>query len=145
MGIGSCPFDNEGVLTQARTFVENGQLVSYALDAESSRCFGLANTGNAIGSLFDAARSLSFAPGEDDQAALLVKMGRGVLLSEVRPPQLDLKSGEFSMRGIGFWIEHGQVQHALNPFTVSGNLKALFKQIAAVGRDREPVGCSLGR
>ena len=145
MGIGSCPFDSEGVLTQARTFVENGQLVSYALDAESSRRFGLANTGNAIGSLFDAARNLSFASGEDDQSALLVKMGRGVLLSEVRPPQLDLKSGEFSMRGIGFWIEHGEVQHALSPFTVSGNMKALFKQIAAVGRDREPVGRSLGR
>ncbi|ATR81932.1 hypothetical protein CYD26_13945 [Pseudomonas sp. FFUP_PS_473] len=49
------------------------------------------------------------------------------------------------MRGIGFWIEHGEVQHALNPFIVSGNMNALFKQIVAVGRDREPVGRSLGR
>lgn len=145
MGMGSCPFDNEGVLTQARTFVENGQLVSYALDAESARRFGLANTGNSIGNLVDAARNLSFAPGQDGQSALLAKMGRGVLLSEVRTPQLDLKTGEFSMRGIGFWVENGEVQYALNPFTVSGNLKALFKHIVAVGCDLEPTGRSLGR
>src|SRR5206468_3176752 len=46
-GLGSRPFDGEGLPTRKTTVVERGMLTSYLLDTYSGRKLGLASTGNA--------------------------------------------------------------------------------------------------
>ncbi len=48
-GLGSAPFDQEGVATKRRTLVEAGILKSYVLNSYSARKLGLKTTGNAGG------------------------------------------------------------------------------------------------
>lgn len=139
-GLGSVPYDADGVAVTARSFVEDGRLVAYALDAQSARKLGLGNTGNAFATPFEIARNLSFAPGALDQAALRRQMDRGVFVVQARPPSLDLRTGVFSQRAIGYEIEGGEVQQILAPFTLTGNLRDVFRQILAVGNDAPPVG-----
>ncbi|WP_165392188.1 TldD/PmbA family protein [Pseudomonas tructae] len=137
-GIGSIPFDNEGVAVSMRTFVEEGFLRSYALDAASARRLGMKNSGNA--SLpFEQARNLSFVPGPDTQAQLLAQVDRGVFVAEARQPQIDVRQGTFSMRAVGYWVENGEIQYPLSPFTVSGDLLDLFARISVIGNDLEQM------
>ncbi|PSS58002.1 TldD/PmbA family protein [Pseudomonas sp. BBP2017] len=135
-GIGSVPFDLEGCAVAARTFVEQGRLQSYALDATSARRLGMSNTGNAS-IPFEQARNLSFVPGQSSQSELLAQMGSGVLVSEVLPPEVDLQSGAFSMKAIGLWVENGEIQYPLNPFVITADLKEIFGKIQAIGNDLE--------
>lgn len=136
-GLGSVPFDADGVsvTVSPRLFVEQGRLVSYALDAESARRLQLPNTGNAVANPFEIARNLAFAPGDLDQAALCRQMNAGVLVVDARAPRLDLLTGDFTQRAIGYRIEGGERQQVLAPFTLSGNLREIFGRIVAVGND----------
>ena len=53
-GLGSRPFDGEGLATRKTTVVERGVLRSYLLDTYSGRKLGLASTGNAARSVGDS-------------------------------------------------------------------------------------------
>ena len=46
-GLGSRPFDGEGLATRKNTIVERGVLKSYLLDTYSGKKLGLPSTGNA--------------------------------------------------------------------------------------------------
>lgn len=139
-GLGSLPFDADGVRVDSRVFVDKGRLVSYALDAESARRLGLANTGNGVANPFEVARNLCFAPGASDQQSLLRQMNDGVFIVEARPPQLDLRTGDFSQRAIGFQVRGGEVGAVLAPLTLSGNLADVFASVLAIGNDQAAVG-----
>jgi PmbA protein len=139
-GLGSLPFDAEGVRVDSRLFVDDGWLVSYALDAESARRLGLPNTGNAVANPFEIARNLSFVPGDSSQADLLRQMDSGVLVVEARPPQLDLRTGDFTQRAIGFQVRGGAVGAVLAPLTLSGNLADVFSRVLATGNDQPVSG-----
>jgi PmbA protein len=139
-GLGSLPFDADGVRVAGRAFVDDGRLVSYALDVESARRLGLANTGNAVANPFEVARNLCFAPGTLDQDGLLRQMDSGVLVVEARPPQLDLRTGNFSQRAMGFEVRGGEVGAVLAPLTLSGNLADVFSRLLAIGSDQPMTG-----
>lgn len=71
-GLGSSPFDGEGVKTQPRDVVKNGVLQGYFLSTYSARKLGMKTTGNAGGS-----HNLSFTSNltkaRDDLDAMLKK------------------------------------------------------------------------
>lgn len=138
--LGSVPYDSDGVKVTDRTFVEDGHLISYALDAVSARRLSLANTGNGVANPFEVARNLSFAPGMASQEALCRQMDRGILVAQARAPQLDLRSGAFTQRAIGYWVEGGVVQHPLAPFQMSGRLGEVFGRVVAVANDQRAHG-----
>jgi len=135
-GVGSVPFDHEGSAVATRTFVEQGRLLSYALDATSARRLGMSSTGNAS-IPFGQARNLSFVAGSSCQAQLLARMSSGVLVAEARAPKIDLQNGAFSMKAVGLWVENGEVQYPLNPFVITADLKELFRNIREIGNDIE--------
>lgn len=77
-GLGSAPFDAEGVATRLNDFVTDGILESYVLDAYSARKLGMQTTGNAGG-----VRNLSIDSGELDLTGLLKEMETGLLVTEL--------------------------------------------------------------
>jgi len=129
-GRGSAPFDNEGVATEPRDVVRDGVLRGYFLGSYSARKLGLATTANAGGS-----HNLVVAHGEHDLPALLRRMGRGLLVTEQLGQGVNPVTGDFSRGAAGFWIEGGEIAFPVEEITIAGNLKAMFRDIVAVGAD----------
>jgi PmbA protein len=48
-GLGSAPFDNDGIATHAKDWVNAGELLGYAFSSYSGRKMGAKSTGNAGG------------------------------------------------------------------------------------------------
>lgn len=133
--LGSAPFDNEGVATQAHAIVSAGQLQSYVLDSYAARRLGMQTTGNAGG-----VHNLFISDSGMDLSGLLQKMQRGILVTEVMGQGVNIVSGDYSRGATGFWVENGAIQYPIEEFTLAGNLKQMFMQVAAIGNDIDRRG-----
>jgi PmbA protein len=134
--IASAPFDDEGVVTQDRELVSGGVLSGYILSSYSARKLGLQSTGNAGGS-----HNLIVAPtlkgGVD---AMLSRLGTGLLLTELMGQGVNTVTGDYSRGAAGFWVEKGSIQHPVAEITIAGNLRSMFRGIAAAGDDIDVRG-----
>ncbi len=130
--LGSASFDGDGLATYAKPFVADGELVSYVLGTYSGRKLGMPSTANAGG-----VHNLFVSHGVEDQQALLKRMGRGLLVTELMGQGLNLVTGDYSRGAAGFWVENGEIQFPVQEVTIAGNLRDMFKQIIAVGSDLE--------
>ncbi|WP_263142249.1 metalloprotease PmbA [Pseudomonas sp. RIT-PI-AD] len=130
--LGSAAFDGDGLATYAKPFVDKGELVSYILGTYSGRKLGMPSTANSGG-----VHNLFVSHGDDDQAALLKRMGRGLLVTELMGHGLNLVTGDYSRGAGGYWVENGEIQFPVQEVTIAGNLRDMFRQIVAVGRDLE--------
>ena len=133
--LGSAPFDSEGVATQARDIVSAGVLQGYVLDSYSARKLGMQTTANAGG-----VHNLTIEPGADDFAALLRRMGTGLVVTEMMGMGVNLVTGDYSRGAAGFWVERGEIQYPVEEITVAGNLRDMFRQIVMVGSDVDTRG-----
>ncbi len=128
--LGSAPFDNEGVATRPHDIVAAGRLKSYVLDRYSACRLGMQTTGNAGG-----VHNLIIDPGPDDLEALLRRMGKGLLVTELLGMGVNIVTGDYSRGASGFWVEDGVIQHPVQEVTIAGNLRDMFQGLVAVGRD----------
>jgi len=133
-GMGSSPFDDEGVRTQARDVVQAGVLQGYFLSTYTGRKLGMPSTGNAGGSHNLTMTSRLTQPG-DDFAGMLKKMGTGFLVTELIGQGVNYVTGDYSRGAFGYWVENGEIQHAVEEVTIAGFLPDMFKQIVAIGND----------
>lgn len=130
--LGSAGFDGDGLATYAKPFVDGGRLVSYVLSTYSGRKLGMPSTANSGG-----VHNLFVTHGNEDQAALLRKMGRGLLVTELMGSGLNMVTGDYSRGAAGYWVENGEIQFPVQEVTIAGNMKDMFRQIVAVGNDLE--------
>lgn len=133
--LGSAAFDGDGLATYAKPFVDKGELVSYVLGTYSGRKLGLPSTANSGG-----VHNLFVTHGDEDQQALIRRMGCGLLVTELMGQGLNLVTGDYSRGAAGFWIENGEIQFPVQEVTIAGNLRDMFAQIVAVGSDLERRG-----
>jgi len=129
-GLGSEPFDDDGVATRSNHFIKNGILESYSLGVYSARKLGLQTTGNA-----DGAHNLIITPGKKDLPALLKSMGTGLLVTELMGQGINLVTGDYSRGAAGFWVENGEIQYPVEEITIAGNLRDMYSQLVEVGND----------
>jgi PmbA protein len=129
-GLGSAPFDGDGVATRPKDLVSQGILRTYLLDAYSARRLGLTTTGNAGG-----VHNLHIEPGEWDRAGLLREMGTGLFVTELLGHGTNPVTGDYSRGAVGFWVEGGEIQFPVEEITIAGNLKEMFMGLVAVGND----------
>jgi len=130
--LGRAAFDGDGLATYAKSFVEGGELLSYVLGTYSGRKLGMPSTANAGG-----VHNLFVSHGEEDQQALIKRMGRGLLVTELMGQGLNMVTGDYSRGAGGYWVENGEIQFPVQEVTIAGNLRDMFKQIVAVGSDLE--------
>jgi PmbA protein len=128
--LASSYYDAEGVATHKRTVVEGGVLKGWFLSSYSSRKLGLVTTGNAGGN-----HNLILQPGTDDLAALVKRMGKGFLVTELMGQGVNPVTGDYSRGAAGFWVEDGEIRFPVEEVTIAGNLLDMYKGIAAIGRD----------
>jgi PmbA protein len=133
--MGSTPFDAEGVATRDRELVRDGVLQGYVLSAYSARKLGLQTTGNAGG-----VHNLLLSHGGEDQAALLRRMGTGLLVTELMGQGVNTVTGDYSRGAAGFWVENGVPRYPVHEITIAGNLREMLAGIVATGSDVDARG-----
>jgi len=138
-GKGSSPFDEEGVRVAARTVVDAGRVKGYFLSSYTARKLGMRTTGNAGGSHNLTLRSRLTQPG-DDLDAMLRKLGRGLFVTELMGQGVNYVTGDYSRGASGFWVENGRIAYPVHEITIAGNMKAMLKDIEAVGADAYNFG-----
>lgn len=138
-GKGSSPFDDEGVRVQPRRVLDAGRVQGYFLSTYSARKLGLRTTGHAGGSHNLAMRSRLTQAG-DDLPAMLKKMGRGLLVTELMGHGVNGVTGDYSRGASGYWVENGEIAYPVQEITIAGNLKTMFKDIEAIGADEYNMG-----
>ncbi|TWH76741.1 microcin-processing peptidase 1 [Azomonas agilis] len=133
--LGSAAFDGDGLATYAKPFVEQGRLVSYVLGTYSGRKLGMPSTANSGG-----VHNVQVTHGDESQADLIRRMGRGLLVTELMGQGLNLVTGDYSRGAGGFWVEQGEIQFPVQEITIAGNLRDMFLNIQAIGNDLETRG-----
>jgi PmbA protein len=129
-GLGSGTFDDEGVATQSREVVKDGIVQGYFLGSYSARKLGMRSTGNAGGN-----HNLILRDTGDDFAALLKKLHRGLLVTELMGQGVNAITGDYSRGAAGYWVENGEIAYPVQEITIAGNLKDMYRGIVAIGND----------
>jgi len=65
----------------------------------------------------------------------LKKMNKGLLVTEVMGPGVNLVTGDYSRGASGFWVEQGEIQYPVQEITIAGDLRNMYAHIVDVGTD----------
>jgi PmbA protein len=144
-GLGSSPFDDEGVANQRTAIIDAGVLTTWLLNTASARQLGLETTGHASRGLAGppgvSPTNLTLQPGDRNQAELMRDAGQGLLVTSMFGPSLNGNTGDWSVGCSGFWFENGEIAYPVTEITVAGNLIEVFGRVVA-GSDLEIRGAS---
>ncbi len=138
-GLGSRPFDGEGLPTRKSTVVERGVLRSYLLDCYSGTKLGLPSTGNASRGIGDSPSvgptNFYLAPGAKSPEDMIRSVRDGLYVTELIGFGVNMVTGDYSRGAAGLWIENGELAYPVEEITIAGNLKQMFKNIELIGND----------
>jgi PmbA protein len=144
-GLGSSPFDDEGVTTSARKLIDAGVLTTWLLNSASARQLGLESTGHASRGLAGppgvSPHNLTLEPGQATLEDLMRDAGEGLLVTSMFGPSLNANNGDWSAGVSGFWFEGGALAYPVTEITVAGNLKDIYARLVP-GSDLEIRGAS---
>lgn len=136
-GLGSTPFDDEGVAVERREIVRDGVLTTWLLNTASAAQLGLQTTGHASRGLAGpsgvSTHNLHLTPGAGDLDALMAQAGTGLLITSMFGPSLNGNTGDWSAGVSGFWFENGQRVYPVSEVTVAGNLIELYARLQRAG------------
>jgi PmbA protein len=143
-GLGSRPFDGEGLPTRRNVVVEGGRLASWLLDSYSARKLGLRSTGNAArgaaGAPAPGPSNLWLEPGRLSPEEIVRRTERGLLVTELIGMGFNPVTGDYSRGAAGLWIEGGRIVHPVEEVTIAGHLGEMLAAIDLVGSDLLRVG-----
>jgi PmbA protein len=140
-GLGSKPFDAEGLPTRTKKIVDKGVLQSYLLDTYSGKKLGLESTGNASRSVGEppgvSATNLFLTAGPYRADEILKSVEDGFYVTELIGFGVNLVTGDYSRGAAGLWIHKGELAYPVEEVTIAGNLKEMLQNIEMVGNDLE--------
>ena len=132
-GLGSAPFDDEGVATVARSIIDKGVLTTWLLNSAAARQLGMETTGHAARGLAGApgvsTHNLTLQPGARSRTDLMKDAKAGLLVTSMFGPSLNGNTGDWSVGVSGFWFEGGEIAYPVTEITVAGNLIDLYARL----------------
>jgi PmbA protein len=138
-GLGSRPFDSEGIPSRATPVIEEGILRNYLLDSYSARKLGLQPTGNSTrqvsGAPMAGPSNFYLKPGKVSPEDIIASIKSGLYVTELIGFGVNIVSGNYSQGAAGIWIENGRLAYPVEEITIAGNLKDMLLSIEAVGND----------
>jgi PmbA protein len=137
-GLGSHPFDSDGLPCRRTVVVEKGILRNYLCNDYAARKLGLESTGSADGSGVGPA-NFYLEPGPEARLAddIIASTAKGLLLIRTLGHGLNSVTGDISRGAFGLWIEDGHIAYPVTEITIAGNLGRILQSIEAVGTDLE--------
>jgi PmbA protein len=139
-GLGSQPFDGEGVPTQKRTVVENGVLKGFMYNTIVAQRAGKKSTGNASRGGYRSIPGIGphnffMTNGDTDPQEIIRTTKRGLWLKGVTGYGINPVNGHFSGGASGFWIENGKVVFPVKGLTIAGTAFDMLNSIDVLGND----------
>jgi PmbA protein len=138
-GLGSRPFDAEGIGSRTTHIIRAGRLESFLLDDYSARKLGLRSTGNSNrdpqGAPSAGPTNFYLQPGIATPTEIIGAMRRGLLVTELLGFGVNIVSGNFSQGAAGFLVENGQLAYPVEEVTVAGSLPEILQAVEMVGND----------
>ena len=132
-GMGSSPFDDEGVANHLTNIIDEGVLTTWLLNSATARQLGMETTGHASRGLAGppgvSASNLTLQAGTLDQAGLMREAGSGVLITSMFGPSLNSNTGDWSVGCSGQWFENGELAYPVTEITVAGNLIDIYARL----------------
>lgn len=132
-GLGSTPFDDEGVAVERRALFDDGVLTTWLLNSASARQLGMQTTGHASRGLAGpsgvSTHNLHMEAGDRDLAGLMGDAGTGLLVTSMFGPSLNGNTGDWSAGVSGFWFENGEIAYPVSEVTVAGKLPELYLRL----------------
>jgi len=140
-GFGTSPFDGDGLATRRTVVIERGVLKNLMLNTYTGRKLNMASTAKASRGLAGApgigGGNYFLEPGTLTPEQLLADVPHGLYVTQTMGFGVNLVTGDYSQGASGLWIEHGELTHAVEEITIAGNLKDMFRNVAAIGNDLE--------
>ena len=134
-GLGSKPFDGEGVKVEKKELVTNGKLNTWILNTSTAKKLGLKTTGNASRSVGSppgvSTSNLYMTNGLKSYDDILSSINYGFYATELIGMGVNLVTGDYSMGASGMLIEKGEITHAVSEVTIASNLKEIFMNLSA--------------
>jgi PmbA protein len=127
-GLGSRPFDGEGIAARTLPIIESGKLRNLYLDTYYARKLGMTpTTGDPSNRVV--------ALGKRPLATIVEDVGTGVYVTSWLGGNSDDTTGDFSFGMRGHLIEGGKIGAPVGEMNVTGNLLELFSRLVEVGND----------
>jgi PmbA protein len=143
-GLGSSPFDDEGVPTQTTPIIEDGILKNYLHSAYTARKLAARPTGNgsraASGVVTIGPTNFYLKAGPYSPEDIIRSIKAGLYVIELIGFGVNTVTGDYSRGAVGIWIENGKLSHPVQEVTIAGNLREMLKNIEMIGNDVTFVG-----
>ena len=134
-GLGSRPFDGEGVDVGRTDIIDAGRLTTWLLNSAAARQLELDTTGHAARGLSSppgiSTSNVHLSAGAQSLDALIGQAGDGLLVREMFGPSLNPTTGDYSVGCSGTAIRGGQLAEAVSEVTIAGNLRDIFASLEA--------------
>lgn len=128
-------FDAEGLATADRALVRDGVLQGWTLDLATGRKLDMASTANASRGAGSppspGVTNLVLSQGSQSRDDLIRDMGRGLIVTSMLGASINATTGDYSRGAGGFWVENGEITHAVNECTIAGNLREMLMHLTA--------------
>jgi PmbA protein len=136
-GMGSFPFDGEGVASKETVVVQEGRFETFLYDAHYGQKFGRSSTGNSARDSVNEAprnapRCLFVVPGQRNIAD---DLSDGVVIEELMGTHTaNPITGDFSLGAIGYYCQRG-TKRPFKGVVFSGNVFDVLNNVREVGND----------
>ncbi len=119
-GIGSSPFDKNGVKNNKIDIVKDGKLLNYFLDTRSSKQLQFKQNGNSNPANFTLNR------GTQELKDIINNIKNGILVTEMLGMSFNSVNGDYSRGASGFKIENGRITFPVSEVTIAGNMNDML-------------------
>jgi len=139
-GMGSAPFDGEGVPTQRRTVIDGGVLQGFMYNTAVASRAGTQSTGNASRGGFSSlprigSHAFYVEAGDSDPEEIIRATPNGLYLKGVTGYGINPVNGNFSGGAQGFWIENGRLAFPVKGLTIAAPADEMLNGIDMLGND----------
>ncbi len=138
-GLGTSPFDGEGVPTRKTAIIEKGVLSNFLYDAYTARKAKTRPTGNAARGYRSmphiGTNNLYLEAGTTKPEEMIKGVKNGFYVTAMLGSGINVVTGDFSRGANGLWIENGELTKPVQEVTVAGNLATMLERIDAIGSD----------
>jgi len=143
-GLGSRPFDDEGVATRMTPIIEDGVLQSYLHSSYTARKLNAQPTGNGsrtgAGSVSVGPTNFYLSPGTTSPDEMIASVKSGLYVFELIGHGVNAVTGDYSRGVVGMWIENGKLAYPVQEVTIAGNLRQMLNDIEVIGNDPAFLG-----
>lgn len=138
-GVGTSPFDGEGVRTARNVVVDQGMCKKFIYNTYSARRAGTTSTGNAARG-YDSPpaignHNLYLKAGESSPEEIVESVEDGLYVVSTGAFGFDGNTGDYSYEAAGLWIKDGAFAGPVHELTIASNSLEMLAGIEMVGND----------